>query len=698
MPAAGTLPENDGNIDIWKTLEDAKKRQGEIRVRMKRKSTYGNVGESAELVSHSSGDEEYEYEYDDEKDNNKSPEVVTAKSPVSKPPIQSWIDRGESNASSGVSSGLPKMDSTFDSSINTQSDNDDDKGMDSEESDSHDSTDPYFHHFKRYVAKQERLSSGSSTPAKSLAAKSRKSSDASDIMSPEEALETVLNNAEIMAACQAQEQPSVQPFDDNNNNNSSSSSSITNKQQPSPIDIHGCGGNQLGQQEQEEEEEQPQQSQDRTEQPRLSQKEREEAEFGYQHNHQQQPRYEEGEEGAYQEQLLPRLVPFEFDDGTFEEEEDNGDPNKEFGAGGDSEPQKDDRNRTPDETMAYVKQKLQNMLEDVENDDSSYGETTKTQIQNALFALQNNKAITRIDEVMDESSLSSAATDEFYDARDALTDSMRALNTSTRTMHSTKSNKSGRSSQRSQKSQKSLQSPRFQQSNEDNIADGKAGGWTNFAYSTWRSSMSMFSHDPDPTLLKDNTTKAREQGVESMEAETSLFSSLRLSLFGKDESNPNQGVFQNNHTNLAIKTNQPLSRELDVIRKCLEHQKIREQEEAKKRKDAANLDVDNLRLQRQEERQRQMVANEVERYRQIMIGMGKGDKLAKLGREAADEYDDRIAMEGAMREQELKAQRMKRFDRGGARYGDESDSDSGSEYTYEEQECCCFVFEIRRKY
>ena len=141
-----------------------------------------------------------------------------------------------------------------------------------------------------------------------------------------------------------------------------------------------------------------------------------------------------------------------------------------------------------------------------------------------------------------------------------------------------------------------------------------------------------------------------------------------------------------------------MSRELDVIRKCLEHQKIREQEEAKKRKDAANSDVDNLRLQRQEERQRQMVAKEVERYRQIMIGMGKGDKLAKLGREAADEYDDRIAMEGAMREQELKAQRMKRFDRGGARYGDESDSDSGSEYTYEEQECCCFVFEIRRKY
>ena len=145
------------------------------------------------------------------------------------------------------------------------------------------------------------------------------------------------------------------------------------------------------------------------------------------------------------------------------------------------------------------------------------------------------------------------------------------------------------------------------------------------------------------------------------------------------------------------------SRELEIIRKCQEQMKQREIEEREKEANAAKEDLENLRLRKEEEDARNIVKEEVERYRQTMIDMGNEDKLAKEGKAAADEYDDRLAMEDTLKEQEAKAkamqENMQKIDN--KKPGDDSDSDSDSDDDEEEGGCCsrlCACFCCLLKY
>ena len=61
-----------------------------------------------------------------------------------------------------------------------------------------------------------------------------------------------------------------------------------------------------------------------------------------------------------------------------------------------------------------------------------------------------------------------------------------------------------------------------------------------------------------------------------------------------------------------------VSRELEVIKKCQERMKIREMEELEKRANAAKLDEENMRLEREEEAERARVTAQVIAYRHMM--------------------------------------------------------------------------------
>jgi len=141
----------------------------------------------------------------------------------------------------------------------------------------------------------------------------------------------------------------------------------------------------------------------------------------------------------------------------------------------------------------------------------------------------------------------------------------------------------------------------------------------------------------------------------------------------------------------------PPSRELEIIKKCQQELKLREKEAVDREAKQKELDKENLRMRKEEERERAKVEREVDRYRHEMIEMGKGDKLAKEGKKAKDEYEDRLAMEETLKTQQQKAEemqeRLQKVDTGKTpdkKKGDDdgSDSETSSEY---EAGCCCMI-------
>jgi hypothetical protein len=97
------------------------------------------------------------------------------------------------------------------------------------------------------------------------------------------------------------------------------------------------------------------------------------------------------------------------------------------------------------------------------------------------------------------------------------------------------------------------------------------------------------------------------------------------------------------------------SRELEIIRKCQEMMKSQRINVESREKEAARNNIKDIRLRRKEEAARTRVWREVMAYREMMEGMGKGDKLAPLdSKDAAQEYDDRLAMMKTLEEQESK--------------------------------------------
>ena len=157
-----------------------------------------------------------------------------------------------------------------------------------------------------------------------------------------------------------------------------------------------------------------------------------------------------------------------------------------------------------------------------------------------------------------------------------------------------------------------------------------------------------------------------------------LAANMMNNVFGRKPKNPPKQV-------------KPPSRELEIIRKCQEQMAQRAIEDKEKEKRAAEENLENIRLRKEEEEARQIVKQEVERYRQTMIDMGQEEKLAKEGKAAADEYDDRLAMEDTLKEQEAKAlamqENMQKIDGGTTKSGDDSDSESDDED--EEKGCTC---------
>lgn len=97
------------------------------------------------------------------------------------------------------------------------------------------------------------------------------------------------------------------------------------------------------------------------------------------------------------------------------------------------------------------------------------------------------------------------------------------------------------------------------------------------------------------------------------------------------------------------------SRELEIIRKCQELMKSQKIEVETREKEAARKNLADIRLRRKEEEARARVWREVMAYREMMEGMGKGDKLAPLdSKDAAQEYDDRLSMVKTLEDQEHK--------------------------------------------
>jgi len=97
------------------------------------------------------------------------------------------------------------------------------------------------------------------------------------------------------------------------------------------------------------------------------------------------------------------------------------------------------------------------------------------------------------------------------------------------------------------------------------------------------------------------------------------------------------------------------SRELEIIKKCQALMKSqRSLLEIREKENERNL-LEDIRLRRKEEAARARVWREVMAYREMMEGMGKGDKLAPLNsKDAAQEYDDRLSMIKTLQDQEKK--------------------------------------------
>jgi len=97
------------------------------------------------------------------------------------------------------------------------------------------------------------------------------------------------------------------------------------------------------------------------------------------------------------------------------------------------------------------------------------------------------------------------------------------------------------------------------------------------------------------------------------------------------------------------------SRELEIIRKCQELMTSQRVLVEAREKESARRSIEDIRLQRQEEEARARVFREVMAYREMMETMGKGAKLAPLNsKAAAQEYDDRLAMVKTLEDQEKK--------------------------------------------
>ncbi|OEU13825.1 hypothetical protein FRACYDRAFT_269940 [Fragilariopsis cylindrus CCMP1102] len=97
------------------------------------------------------------------------------------------------------------------------------------------------------------------------------------------------------------------------------------------------------------------------------------------------------------------------------------------------------------------------------------------------------------------------------------------------------------------------------------------------------------------------------------------------------------------------------SRELEIIKRCREQMKVQEKKKKEREAEAARNDVQNIELRRREEKERARVHREVVNYRRMMEGMGKDDKLAITDvKAAAQDYDDRLAMNKTLEEQEKK--------------------------------------------
>lgn len=97
------------------------------------------------------------------------------------------------------------------------------------------------------------------------------------------------------------------------------------------------------------------------------------------------------------------------------------------------------------------------------------------------------------------------------------------------------------------------------------------------------------------------------------------------------------------------------SRELEIIRKCQALMTSQRNLMETRERERAQRSQEDIRLQRMEDMARAKVRREVIAYREMMEGLGKGDKLAPLDRKiAAQDYDDRLSMGKTLEDQEMK--------------------------------------------
>lgn len=236
-----------------------------------------------------------------------------------------------------------------------------------------------------------------------------------------------------------------------------------------------------------------------------------------------------------------------------------------------------------------------------------------------------------------------------------------------------------------------------------------ASGWNRFLSPFLSGSNEDEKDEQEPTRVPADTEKTRASrkssmsfGMEALSSSVSMLSSaatsigrrVTLGLDGTAEHlGPRGSIFTTKVPKNPPKNTKIASRELEIIKKCQEQIKVREIEEAEKRANAAKLDEENMRLEREEEAERARVTAEVEAYRQMMQEMGEEDKLAPEDmKKAAEEYDDRLAMADTLQEQEAKAKlaqkSLAKVDKGATPGGDETDESAASEY---EAACCCCV-------
>jgi len=132
-------------------------------------------------------------------------------------------------------------------------------------------------------------------------------------------------------------------------------------------------------------------------------------------------------------------------------------------------------------------------------------------------------------------------------------------------------------------------------------------------------------------------------------------SSSKTTSFVAAKSTKDKSLPKKKYSNAPASNVNVPSRELEIIKKCQEQMKNQKREVEKRKIEAARNDVQNIELRRREEVERARVNREVMNYRKMMEGMGRGGKLAPLdSKEAAQEYDDRLAMDKTLDEQEKK--------------------------------------------